>query len=108
MAHRTKEQIDADNEEMKYLGWIAADGPAKAEEKNRLLAEESIIELEAAGYKILSREMKRIDRFCDEYNRMEIVVRKDDTLKILQWSTFNKGWMQRHDGYSAIFKIGRD
>lgn len=107
MTRRTQEQIQADKDEAQYIGWIMTEGPARAEARNKELAEASIIELENAGYKVLSREMKR--GFMEEYNKMEIVVRKGDAVKILQWNSFNKGWMQRAEtGGSFIFKIGRD
>jgi Iap family predicted aminopeptidase len=82
-----------EHEEYKYECWIMSGGREKQEKEHKELAEVSmIIDLESKGYEILSKKMVR--QCMAEYKTMEVVVRRGDNVKLLQWSTFNKGWMQ--------------
>ena len=97
----------AQNEEYKYEVWAMSGGRERGAVKHRALATASIATLEAAGYEILSKKEKRIGDFA-EFNTMELVVRKGDSLLILEWNTFNEGWMKRNTdcGGSTIFRVG--
>jgi len=86
-------------EECNYEWWLMTNGPQKAEIKQYNLAKKSIKELEEKGYKILEENM--VKKSFDDYKKMEIVVRKKDSVKLLQWNTFNEGWMEKYQDCSG-------
>ncbi len=91
-------------EDAKYEIWVMNDGPAKHTAKHQELARQYLDELvNMDGWKVLSTEMKR----DYDTSKMEAVIRRGDVLKLLQWNSFNKGFMEKSpSGAWLIFKRG--
>lgn len=89
-------------EEARYELYLMGDGPAKDEAKHKALAEEALEDLQSTyGWKVLETEMYR-EPFTD-FPVMRAVLRKDDTLKLVQWHPFNKGWFEKLSAGWGIF-----
>lgn len=92
-------------EEARELVWYATGGPARMTEEHRQLANASIEELEAAGWKVIDRTFER-EPF-EDVALTTIVIRPADDIRdvrVLRWNTFNRFWMLGHKsgGWSSV------
>ena len=83
-----------EREDARHEMWVVSGGRDIAERHNITLADASIaVELADAGWRVLEREL--IDDHWNEIRLVQVVVRRGDTIRMLKWQPFNKGWMFR-------------
>ena len=83
------------SEDVMYIKWLLNGGPAKAEAEHKALAQASLDQLAADGWKICTRAMKTEP--CAEFAILTATIDKDGHAVNIKWNTFNKGWMCRLD-----------
>ena len=79
-AKLTHEEI----EEESYLLWIETGGPAKMEAEHEELAKDSLKELQAMGWDVLTSKLSR--HLFEDFRLTEAVIRKGNVVKLIRWS----------------------
>jgi len=84
-------------EEIREMRWYATGGPDRMTKEHRQLANASIEELEAAGWKVIERTFER-EPF-EDVALTTIIIRPENDfrdVRVLRWNAFNKFWMIGH------------
>ena len=103
MTNTNTQFTEAELEDARYEIWLASGGPAKAQNKHAVLAQESIDnDLGPNGWKVLDEDMTKTSGH--DFAITELVVRRGNELKLIHWSAFNKGWMEKLDYGWGIFR----
>lgn len=88
--------------EARYELYLMSDEPKRDQDRHEGLADAALIDLERAGWKVLEKKMVR-EPFTD-FAVVEVVIRKDDQLKLIRWHPGNKGWFEKLSAGWGIFK----
>lgn len=94
-----------DREEIAHERWVLSGGPDKMATEHAVLAGGSLVEeIQYAGWTVLSSEMIRPP--MTEVMVCEAVIRRADTVHLIRWNTFNKGWMKKGIGWTIFSPLG--